>query len=589
MERSSVVRFAATLVLAAVAAAPVVAASLPAVEAEHAMVVADQRLAAEAGLAILRQGGNAVDAAVATGYALAVTHPCCGNLGGGGFMLIRFANGEETFIDFRETAPAAASETMYQDAQGNPIRNASLRGWRAAGVPGTVAGFETALAAYGRLSRRQVMAPAIHLAWDGFLLTRGDTDILDFGGSVFAGDETARRIFRRPDGTPLLPGDRLVQPDLGRTLATIARSGPNAFYRGPIAQQLVRASAAGGGILTAADLAGYSAIERTPLHCDYRGYQVTSAPPPSGGGTTLCEILNILEGYDLHESGFASARSVHVMAEAMRHAFLDRNTSLGDPAFIANPLDRLLSKDYAAAIRQGIAADRATPSEAVQPGVDPHEKPETTHYSVVDSEGNAVAVTFTLNGLFGAGVMAPGTGFFLNDEMDDFSIRPGVPNLFSLVQGRANVIAPGKRPLSSMAPTIVVKDGHLFLVVGSPGGSRIISVVLEVLTNIIDFAMKPQEAVDAPRFHHQWLPDRLFAEPFALSPDTAALLSGMGYELATQTSWGAAGLIERAPDQAGAGGPATSGNDAARSGALRPGRLYGACDSRRPAGAAVGY
>ncbi len=565
------------------------AATRPAVEAEHGMVVAAQHYATDVGVRILQEGGNAIDAAVAVGYALAVVNPCCGNIGGGGFMTIHLADGRDSFINFRETAPAAATATMYLDAAGKPIPGASLYGYLAVGVPGTVMGLEKALAEYGRLPRAKVMAPAIALARDGYLLARADTDILDNKVARFGRDPAARRIFLRPDGTPFEPGDRLVQSDLAATLALIAERGADAFYEGPIAAAVAAASKANGGILTADDFAHYTVTEAAPLSCSYRGYVLLSAPPPSSGGVTICEILDVLEGYDMAALGFRSARSVHLMVEAMRHAFMDRNSYLGDPAFVKNPLERLLSKDYAAQIRAAIQPDKATPSAAVAPGVAPHEKAETTHYSIVDKEGNAVSVTYTINGYFGANVMAPGTGFFLNDEMDDFTIKPGTANLFGLVQGKANAIEPGKRPLSSMAPTIVTKDGKVFLVVGSPGGSRIITITLETVMNVIDYGMGPEEAVDAPRLHHQWLPDEVFYEPYGLSPDTIALLTGMGYRLKEQPPWGAAELIEIAGVAPAARGSASSGNGAALSGRLRAGYLYGANDDRRPAGEAAGY
>ncbi len=377
--------------------------------------------------------------------------------------------------------------------------------------------------------------------------------------------------FCAPDGARFRPGDRIVQTDLATTLAAVAKSGPDAFYRGPVAAAVEKASRANGGILTAGDFAGYQALEGTPLGCAYRGYFLLSAPPPSSGGVAVCEILAILEGYDLKGMGFRSARSVHLMVEAMRRTFHDRNELLGDPVFVANPLDRLLSRDHAAAIRADIDAGKQTSSAGLPaaPLVAPaaaHEKPQTTHYSVVDEAGNAVAVTYTINGYFGAGVIAPGTGFFLNNEMDDFTAKPGTANLFGLVQGEANAIAPGKRPLSSMAPTLVEKDGKPFLVLGSPGGPRIITTVVETIINIVDYGMAPQEAVDAPRFHHQWLPDVVAYERYGLSPDTAAILRSMGYKLAEQKPWGATELIE-----------------------IANGRLYGANDSRRPAGAALGY
>ena len=581
-------RLAALTLAAATVATQALAASRPAVEAEHGMVVSSQHYASEAGRRILEQGGNAIDAAVAVGYALAVVEPCCGNIGGGGFMTIHLAGGRDTFINFRETAPAAATERMYLDATGNPITDLSLYGYLAAGVPGTVMGLDRALSEYGRLPRAKVMGPAIKLARGGFILTRGDTDLLDSMVPRFGKDPVAAKIFLRPDGKPFQPGDRLVQKDLATTLGLIARQGPAAFYKGPIAKAVERASKANGGILTAQDFANYTVTEGAPVTCSYRGYVLVSSPPPSSGGTTICEILNVLEGYDMKGLGFRSAQSVHLMVEAMRHAYLDRNTYLGDPAFVNNPLDRLLSKDYAAAIRSKIDPDRATPSKEVQPGAAPHEKTETTHYSVVDKEGNAVAVTYTINGRFGSNVIAPGTGFFLNDEMDDFTVKPGVPNLFGLVQGTANAIAPGKRPLSSMSPTLVTKDGKIFLVLGSPGGSRIITITLETVMNIVDYGMAPLEAVDAPRIHHQWLPDEVFYEAYGLSPDTIKILAGMGYKLTEQTPWGSAELIEIGALAANAAAPGTSGNDAALSGKVRSGYLYGAADDRRPAGAAAG-
>ncbi len=573
----------------ALAPGAALAASQPAVEAANGMVVSSQRLASEAGVAVLRAGGNAVDAAVAVGYALAVVNPCCGNLGGGGFMTIHLASGKDTFLNFRETAPAKATETMYLDAEGNPVKGLSIYGYLAAGVPGTVLGLDTALAKYGTKARAEVMAPAIRLAREGFELGRADTDILDAKAAQLAKDPEAKRIFLKPDGGRYRPGERLTQPDLATTLALIAQRGPDAFYKGTIAEKVAAASAANGGILTAADFAAYTVTESAPLTCTYRGHVIASAPPPSSGGTTICEILNVLEGYDLKALGFRSAASVHLMVEAMRHAYMDRNTYLGDPAFVNNPLDRLLSKDYAAEIRKRIDPARATPSSEVQPGTPPHEKAETTHYSVVDKDGNAVSVTYTINGAFGAGVVAPGTGFLLNDEMDDFTIKPGVKNLYGLVQGKANSIAPGKRPLSSMSPTLVTKDGETLLVLGSPGGSRIITITLETILNVVDYGMAPQEAVDAPRFHHQWLPDTVYVEPFGLSPDTVKILEGMGHKITEQKPWGAAELIQVGGVGGGPKDAASSGGDAAHSGKVLKGYLYGANDARRPAGAAVGY
>ncbi|OZI63329.1 gamma-glutamyltransferase [Bordetella genomosp. 11] len=566
------------------------AASRPAVEARNGMVVTSQYLASQVGVDILKNGGNAIDAAVAVGYAQAVVNPCCGNIGGGGFMTIHLADGRDTFINFRETAPAGASRDMYLNAKGDLIEGASLYGYRAVATPGTVLGMDTALRKYGRLSRQAVMAPAIALARDGFVLTRADTDILDTSIAMFRRDPEAAKVFLRPDGTPLQPGDRLVQADLARTLQAIADHGPDAFYKGRIPAAVEKASTQGGGVIRAADFAAYRITETAPITCNYRGYVFVSAPPPSSGGATLCEILNILSGYDLRAMGYGSAQSVHVMVEAMRHAYMDRNTYLGDPAFVDNPLGRLLSKSYAAAVREKIAGDRATPSAQVQPGMAPHEKTETTHYSIVDKDGNAVSTTYTVNGRFGAGVIAPGTGFFLNDEMDDFTTKIGAQNLFGLVQGATNAIEPGKRPLSSMAPTLVTRGGKTYMVLGSPGGSRIITITLETAINVIDHGMAPQEAVDAARVHHQWLPDEVYYEKYGLSPDTLNILRGMGYKMVEQTPWGAAELVlVGLPDASRGQGAASSGNDASVSGAVRPGYLYGANDERRPAGAALGY
>lgn len=579
--------FAASALVALIGANAALAASHPAEEADHGMVVTSQHLASDIGANILKQGGNAIDAAVAVGYAEAVTNECCGNIGGGGFMVIHLADGRDTFINFRETAPGAATRSMYLDKDGKPVPGASLRGYLAVGVPGTVLGLDTALREYGTMTREQVMTPAIKLARDGFVLVLADTDIIDAGAKNLRADPEAAKIFFHANGSKLRPGDLMVRADLANTLEAIAKDGPDAFYKGPQAQAVENAAKAHGGVITAADFANYTVTESAPLQCTYRGYTIHSAAPPSSGGATMCEILNILEGYDLKGMGFHSAQSVHTMTEAMRHAYMDRNTYLGDPAFVTNPLGRLLSKDYAAAIRARIEPDRATPSKEVQPGAMPHERPETTHYSIADAAGNAVAVTYTLNGLFGAGVIAPGTGYLLNNEMDDFTLKAGVPNLYGLVQGEANAIAPGKRPLSSMAPTIVTRDGKVAMVLGSPGGSRIITITLETALNMIDHGMLPQEAVDAPRFHHQWLPDVLYAEPFALSPDTRKILEGMGHKITEQTPWGAAEVVVL-PAAKPSDEPASSGNDSRLGGLLRPGHIYGANDNRRPSGSAVG-
>ncbi|HEM8301621.1 TPA: gamma-glutamyltransferase [Providencia stuartii] len=564
------------------------AASEPAVEAKKGMVVSSQHLASQIGADILNAGGNAVDAAVAVGYAQAVVNPCCGNIGGGGFMTIHLANGKDLFINFRETAPEAASANMYLDKNGNLIKDASLYGYLASGVPGTVKGLDYALEKYGTMSRQQVMEPAIKLAREGFVLTRADTDVLDTTVDRFKQDPEVARIFLKPNVSAFQPGDLLVQTDLANTLEKIAKEGPKAFYEGEIPKIVEEASKKNGGILTAKDFANYTITDTTPISCTYRGYKFISAPPPSSGGVTICQTLNILEGYNLKEMGFNSAEYIHTLTEAMRHAYMDRNTFLGDPAFVDNPTDKLLSKAYAEELRKEIKPNQATPSTQVQPGVGPHEKPETTHYSVVDDKGNAVSTTYTINGRFGSVVIPPGTGFFLNDEMDDFTTKVGEKNMYGLVQGERNAIAPGKRPLSSMSPTIVTKDGKVFLVLGSPGGSRIISITLQTALNIIDHGMPPQEAVNAPRIHHQWLPDEVYYEERGVSKDTLALLDKMGYKMVEQTPWGAAELIMVPVPDAKGDKTDSSGNDAAVSGKVRQGYIYGSNDVRRPAGKAVG-
>jgi gamma-glutamyltranspeptidase/glutathione hydrolase len=560
--------------------APVRAAAPLELESGDGMVVTSQHAASEVGAAILRQGGNAVDAAVAVGYALAVTHPCCGNLGGGGFMTIHFADGRNTFLNFREKAPLAARADMYLDAQGNVISDKSLVGYLAVGVPGTVMGLETAREKFATLPRATLIAPAIRLAEEGFILTRGDVDVLTDATKAFRAQPNVAAIFLK-NGEPYAPGDRLIQKNLAATLRAISAGGTDAFYHGAIGAAVSAASQAHGGLLTREDFAGYTVTESAPLSCPYRGYTLMSAPPPSSGGVTLCEMLQVLEGYPLGKMGFHSSAAVHVMTEAMRHAFRDRNTYLGDPAFVDNPVARLLSASNATSIRAQILPNRATPSSALQGEAAANEHATTTHYSIVDRLGNVVSVTYTINDDFGAKVIAGNTGFFLNNEMDDFTAKPGFANYYGLVQGKANAIAPGKRPLSSMTPTIVLKDGKPVLVVGAPGGSRIMTTVLEVIVNVLDYGMTLQQAVDAPRIHHQWIPDTLAGEPFALSADTVKALTGMGYKVVALPPWGsgnAAEAIGIAPVDA---------NSAKALGFPRPGRLYGANDSRAPAGSAA--
>ncbi|MFZ5672427.1 MAG: gamma-glutamyltransferase [Pseudomonadota bacterium] len=555
------------------------AASPAPVKAENGMVVTAQHLASRIGVEVMKEGGNAVDAAVAVGYALAVAWPSAGNIGGGGFMTIRFKDGTSTFLDFRERAPLAATKTMYLDKDGKPVEGLSLDGYLAVGVPGSVAGFEMAREKFGSKSRAELMAPAVKLAKKGFVLNQGDADTLARNAKRLAKDKAAAAIFLKPDGKPYQAGETLVQADLGSTLASISEKGPGAFYKGDIADKIVKASGEQGGILAKADFEHYSVRELAPVTCSYRGYDIVSSPPPSSGGLIICEILNVLEGYPISYLGFGSAETVHLMVEAMRFAYVDRNSALGDPAFVENPVAKLTDKAYAAEIRGKIDKYRAGISKDLMPkGFG--ESTETTHYSIVDKDGNAVAVTYTLNGSFGAGVVAPGTGILLNNEMDDFTQKPGVPNLYGLVQGEANAIAPKKTPLSSMSPTIVSKDGKVFMVIGSPGGSRIITITLEAIINVVDHGMNIREAIDAPRIHHQWLPDTVYVEANGLSPDTQKILAGMGYKLemaAPGKSWGqAAGILVGGENltEIGRGGGA---------------RLNGAIDSRAQAGEAVGY
>ena len=419
------------------------AASAAPVAAKNGMVVSAQHLATEVGVEVLKQGGNAVDAAVAVGYALAVVYPAAGNLGGGGFMTLQLADGRKTFFDFREKAPLAATPGMYLDAAGNVIRQASTHGHLAVAVPGTVAGLEAALAKYGTMKRAELIAPAIRLAEQGFVLEQGDADMLAAATADLRADPPTAAIFLN-QGRPWVAGDRLVQRDLAATLRQIAEAGAAGFYKGPVAQAIVASSRAGKGLITQADLDRYAVRELAPVECDYRGYRIVSAPPPSSGGTVLCEMLNILEGYPLKDWGFRSAAGVHVQIEAMRHAYLDRNHHLGDPDFVANPVARLIDKAYAARIRAAIDPQRAALSMDLKAGTPPHEGSNTTHYSIVDGKGNAVAVTYTLNDWFGAKVTAAGTGVLLNNEMDDFTVKLGTPNTYGLVQGEPNAIAPGK-------------------------------------------------------------------------------------------------------------------------------------------------
>ncbi len=536
------------------------------VTAKHAMVVSAQHLATMVGVDILKRGGNAVDAAVAVGFAEAVVHPCCGNIGGGGFMTIHLKDGRNLFLNFREKAPLKATPTMFQDADGNVVEGRSTDTYLGVGVPGTVMGFDTALKAYGTMSLKQVIAPAIKLAREGYILQQGDVDSLESRTEDFARHANVAAIFLN-HGKPFKVGERLVQKDLANTLEMIADKGIDAFYKGPIAEAVVKASDANGGILSMRDFAGYTAQWEKPIQCEYRGYAVVSAPPPSSGGTTLCLILQIIEPYPLAKWGYGSVNSVHYIVEAERRAFADRNTYLGDPAFVHNPIDELLSADHAARLRATIQPDRATPSSEVKGSLGAPEGNHTTHYSVVDKDGNAVAVTYTVNFLFGNKQIAGNTGFFLNDEMDDFTSKPGVANGAGLVQGVINRVEPGKRPLSSMTPTIVLRDGKPFILTGSPGSATIISSTLASIVNVVDFGMNMQQAVNAPRLHQQWYPDVVYAGQGLLTPESQKTLEAMGYTF-RQFSGGAVEAILINP---------------------KTGLLEGANDPRRPAGLAAGY
>src|ERR1035437_6772060 len=542
--------------LCALLASTVAAAPLRPTHAPHAIVTSVHELASRAGIEMLRSGGNAIDAAVATGFALAVVHPQAGNLGGGGFLLLHNATGETHFIDFREKAPAAATANMYLDAHGNVIpessTDSSVVGYKSIGVPGSVAGLVYAEKQYGKLTIEKVMAPAIKFARDGFPLAYEDAQALK-DDDYLAQFPESKRIFLR-DGNYYRPGELFKQPELARTLERLAKD-PDEFYHGAMARELAAAIHKGGGLVTAADLAAYEVKEREPIRGTYRGYDIISAPPPSSGGVALVEILNILEGYDLAKSGNRSADAIHLEAEAFRRAFYDRADFMGDPDFTKVPVAQLIDKKYAAAWRDSIDPNHASVStdlkrppfseleRVAQSRPAPIREPEnTTHYSVVDAEGNAVSVTTTLNDAFGSRVTAEGLGFLLNDEMDDFAAKQGVPNAYGLIQGPANAIGPGKRPLSAITPTIVLrkdglKDGKLFLVLGSPGGPTIITTVANILIGVGDFSLYIAEAVNAPRFHHQWLPDEIFIED-RLSPDTMNVLRSKGYKLNVRHFWG---------------------------------------------------
>lgn len=528
--------------IGALCALPALAAPMRPAHARKAMVASVHPLATQAGIEIMQAGGNAVDAAIATSFALAVVHPQAGNIGGGGFMLTRAADGSTRFLDFREKAPAAASRDMYLDQEGKVIPEASTTGYRAVGVPGSVAGMRYASEKWGKLPWKKLVAPAIRLAKDGFSLTHEDA--VDFRNADLTKFTASKRIFQR-DGHFYEQGETFKQPELAKTLKKIA-SDPDSFYHGKLAREFAEFMRENGGLITEQDLATYTVKEREPVRGTYRGYQIISAPPPSSGGIALIEALNMLEGWDLSRLGSRSADSMHLTSEAFRRAMFDRAEFLGDPDFNQIPVAQLIDKKYAAAWRESIHPEKASVSKELERPVGQfgeldqvaglralaHESANTTHYSVIDADGNAVSVTTTLNDTFGSKVTVEGLGFLLNNEMDDFTSKPGVPNTYGLIQGPANAIAPGKRPLSAMTPTIVLKDGKVFMVLGSPGGPRIITTVANILMGVIDYGLDIQQAVNAPRFHHQWLPDRILLEQYGFSPDTLRILASRGHQLA---------------------------------------------------------
>ncbi|KGF70612.1 gamma-glutamyltranspeptidase [Hoeflea sp. BAL378] len=538
--------------------------------AKEAMVSVQEKVAAEVGLQVLKDGGNAVDAGVAVALALAVTLPRAGNLGGGGFMLVHDAkSGETKAIDYREMAPASATRDMYLDAEGNADSTLSRYHGLAVGVPGTVAGMQMALETYGTMTLAQAAAPAIRLAEEGITVTADLADSLKALEKRLKAWPASAEIFYKPDGGFYEPGDVLRQPDLAATLKKIAELGPDGFYKGAVAEAIVASVKDAGGSISLEDLAGYKAVIREPVRGSYRGYDIVSMPPPSSGGVHIIEILNVLEDYPIGFLGHNSSETIHLMAEAMKRAYADRSEYLGDPDFNDVPVAALTSKAYAAKIREGISLNRATPSASIKPGdLAPYESDQTTHFSIVDKDGNAVSNTYTLNFSYGSGITAKGAGVLLNNEMDDFSAKPGVPNAYGLIGGEANAVAPAKRPLSSMSPTIVLKDGKPYLVTGSPGGSRIITTTLQMISNMIDHKMNVAEATHASRIHHQWLPDEIRVEDGGLSRDTVAALEAKGHTIAVGSVMGSTQSIHVDADN---------------------GLLLGASDPRQTGSATVGY
>jgi len=570
--------FIAIALLVSFSVAPVappvaVSAARQPVRAKHGIVASTNVVASQVGVDIMKRGGNAVDAAIAVAFALAVTHPAAGNLGGGGFMVIRLKNGKTTAIDYREMAPAAATRNIYLDKNGNLIQGegGSLVGYRAAGVPGTVRGMELALKKYGsgKLTWSQLVEPARRLATEGFTVTNSLARSLRGNDDYLSQYAETKRIYLN-NGKFYSEGDLFKQPDLGATFTRIQRMGPNEFYQGETARLIAADMKQNNGLMTLADLNGYVAKERQPVRGSYRGHEVISMPPPSSGGAVLIQMLNILEGYDLPKMEASSSERYHLMTEAMRRAFADRAEYMGDTDFVKVPVAGLIDKEYASKLRSSIALNRASTSAEVRAGTPAgHESEDTTHFTVVDAEGNVVANTYTLNNSYGSAAVAKGTGILLNDEMDDFAAKPGTPNMYGLIQGERNAVAPKKRPLSAMTPTIVLrKDGSFWFTVGTPGGPTIINTVFCVITNVVDHGMNIQQAIDFPRIHHQWLPDELVFEPYGLSGDTQKALTGMGHKLGRARYLGDAEgiMIEE-----------------------KTGIRLGATDPRRSDGPAVGY
>ncbi|MDI1320942.1 MAG: gamma-glutamyltransferase [bacterium] len=564
------------------AASPAVHAQRAATEAEHGVVVSCNNYASDAGLEILRKGGNAVDAAVATGLALTVTFPFAGNIGGGGFMLIHLADGRDLVIDYRETAPAAASKDMYVGPDGKLIKGtgSSTEGWKASGVPGSVAGFALAQQKYGsgKVTWADVVEPARRLAAEGHLVSPWTAANLKQWAKLLGQFDESKKIYLK-DGAFHAAGENWVQPDLATTLARLQKNGPREFYEGETARLIADAMAKHGGNITLADLKNYKVAERAVLRGQYRGYEIVTMPPPSSGGIALLQMFGMLEPFDVAALGYNSAAKYHLFAEVMKRAFRDRAEYLGDPDFVQVPAAKLLDPAYIKGRMADYSPDHATPAAAVQPGLGkfvaaaPHESTETTHFSVVDAAGNAVSNTYTLNGAYGSGVTIPGAGLLMNNEMDDFTSLVGAPNMFGLIQGEANAIVPGKRPLSSMTPSFVLKDGKIVLVTGSPGGPTIINTVFQIISNVIDFNMPADQAVAAPRMHQQWMPDSITFERYNISPDTISLLKAKGQNIRERASY--------------EGWSQGDGETIAIE--LKTGLRYGAPDPRRPDAKAAGY